>query len=141
VQRWDERDCLWVCCPSHIHLHDALGIMAFSSLLLPCVAVYTCTTAGKILAQSFSQLEASIRSSLSPATSMLRIRSRDCLYISVPIKRAIGTKFVVRWADLIYHLALDAVRTITADDAGVHTIDIKRYARRPQRLQPEARAR
>jgi len=84
---------------------------------------------------------------------MLRIRSRDCLYISVPIdtsddaqmlaliKRAIGTKFVVRWADLIYHLALDAVRTIAADDAGVHTIDIKRYARRPQRLQPEARAR
>jgi T-complex protein 1 subunit gamma len=45
------------------------------------------------------------------------------------IKTSIGTKFVVRWADLMCRLALEAVRTVSADDAGVRTVDIKRYAR------------
>jgi T-complex protein 1 subunit gamma len=45
------------------------------------------------------------------------------------IKSSIGTKFVVRWADLMCRLALDAVRTVSAEDAGVRTVDIKRYAR------------
>jgi T-complex protein 1 subunit gamma len=45
------------------------------------------------------------------------------------IRSSIGTKFVVRWADLMCRLALDAVRTVSADDAGVRTVDIKRYAR------------
>jgi T-complex protein 1 subunit gamma len=45
------------------------------------------------------------------------------------IKTSIGTKFVIRWADLMCRLALDAVRTVSAEDAGVRTVDIKRYAR------------
>lgn len=55
------------------------------------------------------------------------------------IKSSIGTKFVIRWADLMCRLALEAVRTVSqGDDAvgsssngggGVHTVDIKRYAR------------
>lgn len=45
------------------------------------------------------------------------------------IKTSIGTKFVTRWSDLMCRLALDAVRTVTKDDAGIKTIDIKRYAR------------
>ena len=45
------------------------------------------------------------------------------------IKTSIGTKFVVRWSDLMCKLALDAVRTVTQDDAGIKTVDIKRYAR------------
>ena len=45
------------------------------------------------------------------------------------IKTSIGTKFVVRWSDLMCKLALQAVRTVTQDDAGVKTVDIKRYAR------------
>jgi T-complex protein 1 subunit gamma len=44
------------------------------------------------------------------------------------IKSAIGTKFVIRWSDLMCRLALDTIRTISADDAGVRTVDIKRYA-------------
>ena len=44
------------------------------------------------------------------------------------IKSSIGTKFVIRWADLIGRLALDSVRTASADDAGVRTVDIKRFA-------------
>jgi T-complex protein 1 subunit gamma len=45
------------------------------------------------------------------------------------IKSSIGTKFVIRWADLMCRLALEAIRTVSADDAGVRTVDIKRYAR------------
>jgi chaperonin GroEL (HSP60 family) len=45
------------------------------------------------------------------------------------IKTSIGTKFVIRWSDLMCRLALEAVRTVSADDAGVRTVDIKRYAR------------
>jgi T-complex protein 1 subunit gamma len=57
------------------------------------------------------------------------------------IKTSIGTKFVIRWADLMCRLALDAIRTVSQGDdavgngagggggAGVHTVDIKRYAR------------
>jgi len=57
------------------------------------------------------------------------------------IKTSIGTKFVIRWADLMCRLALEAVRTVSqGDDAvgssgssagggGVRTVDIKRYAR------------
>lgn len=45
------------------------------------------------------------------------------------IKTSIGTKFVVRWSDLMCKLALQAVRTVSQDDAGIKTVDIKRYAR------------
>ncbi|KAH9962630.1 hypothetical protein BC827DRAFT_202439 [Russula dissimulans] len=49
------------------------------------------------------------------------------------IKISTGTKFVVHWADLIYRLALDTVRTVAADEAGVRTVDVKRCVHRPQR--------
>lgn len=45
------------------------------------------------------------------------------------IKSSIGTKFTVRWSDLMCKLALQAVRTVTQEDAGAKTVDIKRYAR------------
>ena len=45
------------------------------------------------------------------------------------IKTSIGTKFVQRWSDLMFRLALQAVRTVSHDDEGFKTIDIKRYAR------------
>lgn len=45
------------------------------------------------------------------------------------IKTSIGTKFVIRWSDLMCKLALQAIRTVSQDDAGITTVDIKRYAR------------
>jgi T-complex protein 1 subunit gamma len=45
------------------------------------------------------------------------------------IKTSIGTKFVVRWSDLMCKLALQAVRTVAQDTNGNQTVDIKRYAR------------
>lgn len=45
------------------------------------------------------------------------------------IKTSIGTKFVIRWSDLMCRLALQAIRTVTQDDQGITTVDIKRYAR------------
>lgn len=45
------------------------------------------------------------------------------------IKTSIGTKFVIRWSDLMCRLALQAIRTVTQDDQGMTTVDIKRYAR------------
>lgn len=49
------------------------------------------------------------------------------------IKTSIGTKFVVRWSDLMCKLALQAVRTVAQDESssgqGVKSVDIKRYAR------------
>ncbi|KIJ07832.1 hypothetical protein PAXINDRAFT_89740, partial [Paxillus involutus ATCC 200175] len=45
------------------------------------------------------------------------------------IKTSIGTKFVARWSDLMCRLALQAVRTVAAEDNGHKTVDIKRYAR------------
>lgn len=45
------------------------------------------------------------------------------------IKTSIGTKFVVRWSELMCKLALQAVRTVAQRDAGITTVDIKRYAR------------
>lgn len=99
--------------------------------------------AGEILAQSLSQLERDIHPVVIIAAynkalqAALEVVSR----ISVPIdtnddaqmlaliKTSIGTKFVIRWSDLMCRLALEAVRTVSADDAGVRTVDIKRYAR------------
>ncbi|SRR6266851_8146765 len=41
----------------------------------------------------------------------------------------IHTRFIVRRADLTCRLALEAVRTTLADDAGMHTIAIERHLR------------
>lgn len=57
------------------------------------------------------------------------------------IKTSIGTKFVIRWADLMCKLALQAIRTVSVSEAGatlpttpgvptgITSVDIKRYAR------------
>ena len=112
-------------------------------------------TAGEILAQSLSQLERDIHpvviiSAYNKALqTALEIVSRVAVPIDTSddaqmlalIKTSIGTKFVIRWADLMCRLALDAIRTVSqgndavgngaggAGGAGVHTVDIKRYAR------------
>ncbi len=36
---------------------------------------------------------------------------------------------VARWSDLMCQLALQAVRTVAREDAGMKSVDIKRYAR------------
>ena len=102
-----------------------------------------CLSAGEILAQSLPLLERSLHPVviISALNKALK-ESLDVLQrISVPIdtssdkemlsliKTSIGTKFVIRWSDLMCKLALDAVRTVAKDDAGIKTIDIKRYAR------------
>lgn len=45
------------------------------------------------------------------------------------IKTSIGTKFVIRWSELMCRLALQAVRTVSSVENGIRTVDIKRYAR------------
>ncbi|KAI0277019.1 T-complex protein 1 [Russula aff. rugulosa BPL654] len=99
--------------------------------------------AGEILAQSLSQLERNIHPVviISAYNKALQTALEIVSRISVPIdtnddaqmlaliKTSIGTKFVIRWSDLMCRLALEAVRTVSAEDAGVRTVDIKRYAR------------
>ncbi|KAH9972759.1 T-complex protein 1 [Lactifluus volemus] len=99
--------------------------------------------AGEILAQSLSQLERDIHpvviisaynKALQTALDIVSrvsvpIDTTDDVQMLALIKSSIGTKFVIRWADLMCRLALQAVRTVSADDAGVRTVDIKRYAR------------
>ncbi|KAF8524866.1 chaperonin Cpn60/TCP-1 family [Hysterangium stoloniferum] len=99
--------------------------------------------AGEILAQSLPLLERNIHPVVIIAALNKALKeSLDVLKgIAVPIdtssdkemlsliKTSIGTKFVTRWSDLMCQLALDAVRTVTKEDAGIKTIDIKRYAR------------
>ncbi|TFY55940.1 hypothetical protein EVG20_g9132 [Dentipellis fragilis] len=99
--------------------------------------------AGEILAQSLAQLERDIHPVviISAYNKALQAALEIVDSISIPIdtsddaqmlaliKTSIGTKFVIRWSDLMCKLALQAVRTVAANDAGVQTVDIKRYAR------------
>ena len=99
--------------------------------------------AGEILAQSLSQLERDIHPVviISAYNKALKEALEIIKRISIPIdtsddeqmlaliKTSIGTKFVVRWSDLMCKLALQAVRTVAHEDNGMKTIDIKRYAR------------
>ncbi|OCH90517.1 T-complex protein 1 [Obba rivulosa] len=99
--------------------------------------------AGEILAQSLSQLERDIHPVviISAYNKALKEALEIIKRISIPIdtsddaqmlsliKTSIGTKFVVRWSDLMCKLALEAVRTVAMDEASVKTVDIKRYAR------------
>ncbi|KAJ7695139.1 chaperonin Cpn60/TCP-1 family [Mycena rosella] len=99
--------------------------------------------AGEILAQSLSQLERDIHPVviISAYNKALKDALDIVKRISVPIdttndtemlaliKTSIGTKFVMRWSDLMCKLALEAVRTVAQDDNGMKTVDIKRYAR------------
>lgn len=84
-------------------------------------------TAGEILAQSLSQLERDIHPVviISAYNKALTEALAIVKSISVPIdtsndeemlkliKTSIGTKFVVRWSELMCRLALDAVRTVS----------------------------
>ncbi|PPQ98015.1 hypothetical protein CVT26_003077 [Gymnopilus dilepis] len=99
--------------------------------------------AGEILAQSLSQLERDIHPVviISAYNKALKEALEIIKRISIPIdinddaqmlsliKTSIGTKFVVRWSDLMCKLALNAVRTVSQDINGLKTVDIKRYAR------------
>ncbi|KAA1477992.1 T-complex protein 1 [Dentipellis sp. KUC8613] len=99
--------------------------------------------AGEILAQSLAQLERDIhpvviiaaynkalKAALEIVDSIsIPIDTSDDAQMLALIKTSIGTKFVIRWSDLMCKLALQAVRTVAANDAGVQTVDIKRYAR------------
>ncbi len=100
-------------------------------------------TAGEILAQSLSQLERDIHpvviisaynKALKEALEIIKrisipIDTSDDAAMLALIKTSIGTKFVMRWSDLMCKLALHAVRIVTQDSEGVKTVDIKRYAR------------
>ena len=99
--------------------------------------------AGEILAQSLSQLERDIHPVviISAYNKALKASLEIINKISIPInttsddemlsliKTSIGTKFVARWSDLMCRLALQAVRTVAAEENGHKTVDIKRYAR------------
>ena len=101
--------------------------------------------AGEILAQSLSQLERDIHpvviisaynKALKEALAIIQRISKpidtsnDEEMLSL-IKTSIGTKFVMRWSDLMCKLALAAVRTVAQEEEGGATksVDIKRYAR------------
>ncbi|KAI6039136.1 chaperonin Cpn60/TCP-1 family [Pisolithus marmoratus] len=99
--------------------------------------------AGEILAQSLAQLERDIHPVviISAYNKALKEALEIVKRISIPIntndeeemlsliKTSIGTKFVARWSDLMCRLALQAVRTVAAEENGHKTVDIKRYAR------------
>lgn len=100
-------------------------------------------SAGEILAQSLSQLERDIHPVviISAYNKALKEALEIVQRISIPIdtsndeemlaliKTSIGTKFVLRWSDLMCKLALQAVRTVAQEENGMKTVDIKRYAR------------
>ncbi|TFK19034.1 T-complex protein 1 [Coprinopsis marcescibilis] len=99
--------------------------------------------AGEILAQSLSQLERDIHPVviISAYNKALKEALEIVNRISIPIdvnddkqmldliKTSIGTKFSVRWSDLMTRLALEAVRTVSSEENGHTVVDIKRYAR------------
>lgn len=99
--------------------------------------------AGEILAQSMAQLERDIHPVviISAYNKALKEALEIVKRISIPIdtsndeemlsliKTSIGTKFVVRWSDLMCKLALQAVRTVAQNEGASKTVDIKRYAR------------
>jgi T-complex protein 1 subunit gamma len=106
-------------------------------------------TAGEILAQSLSQLQRDIHpvviisaynKALAEALAIITrisvpIDTADDAAMLALIKTSIGTKFVVRWSELMCRLALQAVRTVAQEPDGraggdnMRSVDVKRYAR------------
>jgi T-complex protein 1 subunit gamma len=98
--------------------------------------------AGEILIQSLSQLECNIHPVIiiSAYNEALQTTLEIISWISVPIdmsddvqmlmliKSSIGTKFVIHWSDLMCRLVLDAICTVSADNVGMCTVNIKWYA-------------
>jgi len=103
--------------------------------------------AGEVLAQSLGQLQRDIHpvvvisaynKALAAALEIVQgigrpIDVEDDAAMLKLIRTSIGTKFVVRWADLMCGLALQAVRTVAQMQEGAPgtyaAVDIKRYAR------------
>jgi T-complex protein 1 subunit gamma len=99
--------------------------------------------AGEVLAHSLALLERDIHPVviISAYNKALKEALEIIERISIPIdtsneeemlaliKTSIGTKFVMRWSDLMCKLALQAVRTVAQEDGGRKVVDIKRYAR------------
>ncbi|PVG03182.1 T-complex protein 1 [Serendipita vermifera] len=112
--------------------------------------------AGELLAQSHSLLERNIHPVviISAFNKALQEALEVIKQISIPIntssdeemlsliKTSIGTKFVIRWSDLMCRLALQAIRTVSVSSeystsggttsgipTGITVVDIKRYAR------------
>jgi T-complex protein 1 subunit gamma len=99
--------------------------------------------AGEILAQALPHLERNIHPVV--IISAFKRALEEALIIidsiSIPvdptnetemlalIKTSIGTKFVSRWSDMMCKLALQAIRTVSKDENGAKTVDIKRYAK------------
>ncbi|CCA72026.1 probable CCT3-chaperonin of the TCP1 ring complex [Serendipita indica DSM 11827] len=110
-------------------------------------------SSGELLAQSLSLLERNIHPVviISAFNKALQEALEVIKQISIPIdtssdeemlsliKTSIGTKFVIRWSDLMCKLALQAIRTVSvsgdpnappsAIPTGITAVDIKRYAR------------
>jgi T-complex protein 1 subunit gamma len=121
------------------------SVIILGALMKPFVLsrLFISPIAGEILAQSLSQLERDIHPVviISAYNKALKEALEIIKRISIPIdttndeemlaliKTSIGTKFVMRWSDLMCKLALQAVRIVAQDDGGMKTVDIKRYAR------------
>lgn len=99
--------------------------------------------AGEILAQAMPYLERNIHPVviISAFKKALEEALKIIDSISVPvdpesekemlalIKTSIGTKFVSRWSDKMCSLALSAIKTVSREENGQKTVDIKRYAK------------
>lgn len=107
------------------------------------ISIDELTIAGEILAQALPHLERGIHPVI--IISAFKRALEEALLIidsiSIPvdptnetemlalIKTSIGTKFVSRWSDMMCKLALQAIRTVSREENGAKTVDIKRYAK------------
>ena len=121
--------------------HPWCALLSLQHIISPTTDI--CHAACEILAQSLSQLERDIHPVviISAYNKALKEALEIIKRISIPIdvnddeqmlsliKTSIGTKFVMRWSDLMCKLALQAVRTVAQDEGALKTVDIKRYAR------------
>jgi len=75
------------------------------------------------------------RQALEDAAELLRdkvatpIDMNDKDQMKKVIQSCIGTKFIAKWSDLACNIAMEAVKTVSVEEAGRKEIDIKRYAK------------
>merc|ERR1719211_727415 len=75
------------------------------------------------------------RQALEDTSNLLRetvatpIDMEDKAAVRKVIQSCVGTKFIAKWSDLACDIAMDAVKTVTAENGGKREIDIKRYAK------------
>merc|ERR1719402_1144207 len=53
----------------------------------------------------------------------------DAVAVRKVIQSCVGTKFIAKWSDMACDIAMEAVKTVSMDNAGKKEIDIKRYAK------------